>query len=51
MSSTILFKATGSKTTLTQQIVLQNGNLYLYVDNLMKNKTARNKKKRVFIGR
>jgi hypothetical protein len=51
MDSTILFKGSSSRTTITQQIFLKNGHLYLYVDGVMKNKTSRNKRKRVSIGR
>ncbi|CAF2105594.1 unnamed protein product [Rotaria magnacalcarata] len=49
MNSTILFKGNSSRTTITQQILLKNGNLYLYVDGVMKNRVARNKRKRVCI--
>lgn len=47
MTSTILFKGNSSKTTVTQQIILQDGNLLLYVDEVIKNKTSKNKKRRV----
>ncbi|CAF4353321.1 unnamed protein product [Rotaria sp. Silwood2] len=49
MESTILFKGNSSRTTITQQILLKKGNLYLYVDGVMKNKTSRNKRKRVSV--
>ncbi|CAF1463725.1 unnamed protein product [Adineta steineri] len=47
MHSTILYKANTKKTTSTQQIYLKNGTLYLYVDNVMKLKTSKNKKQKV----
>ncbi|CAF4868865.1 unnamed protein product, partial [Rotaria socialis] len=50
MKSTILFKGHASKTTATQQMFLSNGHLYLYVDAVMKNKTSRNKRKKVCVG-
>ncbi|CAF4956142.1 unnamed protein product, partial [Rotaria sp. Silwood1] len=49
MESTILFKGNSSRTTITQQILLKKGKLYLYVDGVMKNKTSRNKRKRVSV--
>lgn len=45
MGSTILFKANSSKTTLTQQLLLKNGELYLFVDDFIKAKLAKSKKK------
>jgi hypothetical protein len=51
MNSTILFKANTSKTTPTQQILLKDGRLFLYVDGVMKNKTFRSKKKKVCAGK
>lgn len=51
MDSTILFKGHSSRTTITQQILLKKGRLYLYVDEVMKNKTSRNKRKRISIGK
>ena len=50
MTATILFKANSSKTTATQQILLKKGNLFLYVDEVIKNKTSKNKKKRILKG-
>ncbi|CAF3894104.1 unnamed protein product, partial [Rotaria sp. Silwood1] len=47
IDSTIIFKANTSKTTLTQQVLLKNENLYLYVDGILKNKTTRNKGKKI----
>ena len=49
--STILFKAYSSRTTITQQILLKKGNLYLFVDGMMKSKTFKNKRKIVSVGR
>jgi len=50
INTTILFKANSTRTTATQQILLKNGNLYLYVDGVIKTKTARIKKKKILIG-
>lgn len=44
-NATILFKDYATKPTITQQVLLKDGNLYLFVDGVMKNKTSRNKKK------
>lgn len=51
MHSTIVFKAHSSRTTLTHQILLQNRNLYLYIDQVLKDKTKRKKRKNVSAGK
>jgi hypothetical protein len=51
MNATIVFKAHSSRTTLTHQILLKNGNLYLYVDQVIKDKTKKKKRKKISIGR
>ena len=51
MKSTIVFKAHSSRTTLAHKILLKNGNLYLYIDQVLKDKTKRKKRKIVSVGK
>ncbi|CAF1049098.1 unnamed protein product [Adineta steineri] len=49
INSTIIFKANKTRTTPTQQLLLKNKKLFLYVDGAIKDKISNKKKKKVLV--